>query len=550
MAHLIPAGWREVGATGAALREIETLQRLAEQLPDAYSLYHGVHWTNIEQAYAVYGEIDFIILAPDGKLLLIEQKSGFLSETPEGLIKKYQHQEQHIHSHLLRAVQGLRSRFAGTDSALSIEYLLYCPDYLVKNPLTAGIPAERMVDASRADSLAAVVQSLLPLSALTPQHKKVSHFLGDMLSLTPDPSAMIGRADQLVTRLSGGLASWARQLEFSPFRLRVCGTAGSGKTQLALAEYRAAVDAGLKPLYVCYNRPLADHVQSLLPAGGRVASFHALCDSFAREHGVTPDYAQASMWSDLETFFVQSQIPKNWQCDVLIVDEGQDFSESWRDIVLRLLKPEGRAIWLEDPLQNLYAKAPVKLDGWVSLHSYANFRSPRQIIDLLTALEPHGRPVQAASPFLGADIVVLTYPHTDTARLQYQTKHAITLCLGAGFTRADMALVSFRGRENSALLQLDRLGSHSLHSFTGQYDLFGVPQFRPGELLAESVYRFKGQSAPALIFTEIDFAEFDERAFKKLFVGMTRARLKLVLVMSERTHRCLEEKIGPMVNVG
>jgi superfamily I DNA and RNA helicase len=58
--------------------------------------------------------------------------------------------------------------------------------------------------------------------------------------------------------------------------------------------------------------------------------------------------------------------------------------------------------------------------------------------------------------------------------------------------------------------------------------------FREGGLLAESVYRFKGQSAPALIFTEIDFEELDDQTLRKLFVGMTRARLKLVLVMSER----------------
>ena len=48
------------------------------------------------------------------------------------------------------------------------------------------------------------------------------------------------------------------------------------------------------------------------------------------------------------------------------------------------------------------------------------------------------------------------------------------------------------------------------------------------------VYRFKGQSAPALIFTEIDFEDMTDLVLRKLFVGMTRARLKLVLVMSDR----------------
>ncbi len=41
--------------------------------------------------------------------------------------------------------------------------------------------------------------------------------------------------------------------------MRVTATAGSGKTQLALAVLTTAVAAGRRPLYVCCNRPLAGH---------------------------------------------------------------------------------------------------------------------------------------------------------------------------------------------------------------------------------------------------------------------------------------------------
>lgn len=51
--------------------------------------------------------------------------------------------------------------------------------------------------------------------------------------------------------------------------------------------------------------------------------------------------------------------------------------------------------------------------------------------------------------------------------------------------------------------------------------------------MTESVYRFKGQSAPAVVLAEIDFETLDEKAVRKLFVGATRATLKLVLVLSE-----------------
>jgi superfamily I DNA and RNA helicase len=280
----------------------------------------------------------------------------------------------------------------------------------------------------------------------------------------------------------------------------------------------------------------------LVPTGGRVASFHQLCDSFAREQGNNPDYRDPTIWKNLEQNLASSALPPAWQFDVLIVDEGQDFSEAWRDTLLRLLKPDGRAIWLEDPMQNLYGRDPVPLPGWVTLHSAANYRSPRQIVDLLASLAPAGHQIDAASPFAGADIDVLSYPAGDSAQLFFQTKQAITRCLGAGFARSDIALISFRGRENSALLNLDALGNHSLKSFDGSYDLFGNPVFRDGELLTESVYRFKGQSAPAVIFTEIDFATLDEKNFRKLFVGMTRARLKLVLVMSDQVASSLMQK--------
>ncbi|MGV7208750.1 ATP-binding domain-containing protein [Oxalobacteraceae bacterium A2-2] len=544
MAHLHPTGWQEMAATGAAAREIETLHYLKSTLADQpYRIYHGVHWTNVEHGYSVYDEIDFIIVAPSGRVLLIEQKAGFLNETPDGLIRHYAGKPVKVANHILRSIRGLAARFGGE---LSIDYLLYCPDYIVKDPRLAGIDPHHIIDAHGKHRLAQAIREILPVDSPEPneQFEKVTRFLGNMLSLRPDPSSMIGNAAGLVQRLSGGLATWARRLDFAPFRLHVMGTAGSGKTQLALAEYGAAIEAGLRPLYVCYNRPLADHIESLVPPGGRVASFHMLSDAWARENGAIPHYGAPGVWEEIEARMAASPLPPDWLYDVLIVDEGQDFSPAWRDILLRMLKPEGRAIWLEDPNQNLYGRDSVPLPGWVTLHSDTNYRSPRQIVSILSRIGAAQTPVEAGSPFRGADIEELTYPHGDTEAMLAQTRRAVTLCLGAGYARHDIAIASFRGREHSVILHLDQLGeAHSLKSFTGEYDLFGVPQYRDGGLLAESVYRFKGQSAPAIIFTEIDFEAIDQLVLRKLFVGMTRARLKLVMVLSERAQLQLLERI-------
>ncbi|KAK0357969.1 hypothetical protein LTR94_037264, partial [Friedmanniomyces endolithicus] len=78
-----------------------------------------------------------------------------------------------------------------------------------------------------------------------------------------------------------------------------------------------------------------------------------LSDAWLRAQDVTPDYGAADVWDKIETSMTGAELPETWQFDVVIVDEGQDFSVAWRDIVLRMLKPGGRAIWMEDPDQNL-----------------------------------------------------------------------------------------------------------------------------------------------------------------------------------------------------
>src|ERR1035437_5094112 len=182
MPEIYPAGWREFAVTGAAAREIETLSLLAGALPDSYCVYHGVHWTNIERGFSVYGEIDFIIVAPNGRILVIEQKSGFLDETPEGLVKNYSGKSKNVQSQIMRAIGGLMTRFGkgGNSLPLSIEYLLYCPDYRVKNPQMAGIDASHIIDSSNRDELVPVIQQLLPITDETPQLARVKRFLGDI----------------------------------------------------------------------------------------------------------------------------------------------------------------------------------------------------------------------------------------------------------------------------------------------------------------------------------------------------------------------------------
>ncbi|WP_263772127.1 ATP-binding domain-containing protein [Propionivibrio soli] len=535
MAHVIPTGWRELTALGAAQRELETLTVLANGLPDDYTIYHGLHWTRVHQGTAFFGEIDFVVVSPSGRLLLIEQKSGFLAETADGLCKAYGAKEKSVPIQMSRSMHALQTRLDQScpNPSFHLDALLYCPDYTVRQPGSAGIDPERIVDATRREHLVAVVKSILPLGAQAhPAIDKLHRFLADELELVPEVTAVAGQAGTLYTRLSGGLTHWARHIECDPFRLRVIGTAGSGKTQLALAVLRDAVVAGRRPLYVCYNRPLADHMALIAPSGGIVATYHQLADRIYRGAGHVPDFSQPGAFAQLEDFLSGFQPDESWLFDEIIVDEGQDFQEAWKDNVLRLLRPSGRAWWLEDPTQNLYGRQPVRLPGWVVVRSETNYRSPQDILVQLNQLMGNMHRFEAGSPLTGSGVEILVYK--DAPDLLKQTKRAITAGLSAGFRREMIALVTFRGREHSLLAPYDHLGPYPLKIFTGQYDLLGNPVFTSGDIASESIYRFKGQAAPCVIFTEVDFEVLGEKECRKLFVGMTRATMKLILVVSER----------------
>lgn len=573
MARTLPDGWEALDFSGSALREIETLRVLAA-LPDDFTVLHGVHWTRIDHGCSVYGEIDFIVVAPNGRVLLIEQKSGFLEETPDGLIKVYGALKKRVAPQIMRSVEALLTRFSSASSRsrhtkshpveqrLAIDYLLFCRDYTIRDADRAGLSPERIVDASRASRLREVVVDLLGPEppACSVDAATALRFFSDQLLLVADVGTLVGRTERWVTRLAGGLADWATRLEFSPFHLRVRGTAGSGKTQLALRVLADAVDRGRSALYLCYNRPLADHIARIAPQGAIATTFHGFGDRLLRARGLAPDFNANDLYPRLEGAVIEAR-PAEHECfDVVIVDEGQDFTAEWRDAALRFLRPAGQAYWLEDPMQNLYGREPVALEGWVTLHAHTNYRSPRDIIEAVVPLLAKGLPepassdlyaIRAASPLAGSELDISTWadddPATATRALFDVTMRAITRALAAGYRRSDIALLTFAGREHSRLLALDELGPHALRRFAGTYDLFGNPIYTSGEVLAETIYRFKGQSAPCVIFSEIDFEALDEKVVRKLFVGATRATTRLMLVMSERAARiCLAD--GPRSN--
>lgn len=544
--------------------EVRTLERLRDGLSDQYTIYHGVHWARAQTVGSAYGEIDFIIASAYGRLLAIEQKDTQIKPTDTDLYAQYTSNGNHrkdrhtapdksLTTQINRNLNALRTQFSRRypGRALDIDHLFYLPLARLQGTLPSSIDPLRVIDADRDHDLITVIESLLdqPTKASTNDYledlPRIEEFFTQKVGAVPHIGLLGRSAKEVTTHLSGGLSTWVSRLSITPWRLRVQGTAGSGKTQLALQALKEAHTLKRSAIYVCFNRPLADAMKMLAPDPSTVVTFHELARiALSQTENKTIDFLHPEAFTKLANEFITLSSKFINTFDTVIVDEGQDFEQSWADSLIGMAKEHAHILWLEDPEQALYSRPLVELPGWASLSSPINYRSPHLLVEFINWLGLTIEPIEAGSSIMGFDPIWYVYEDEDSPGPTTET--AIHALLSQGYVASNIAVLSFKGLARSQIAGSDgpqQLASLTLKKQQG-YDEFGNAVWTRGELLVDSVFRFKGQAADAIVLTEVDFAELGVQERRRLFVALTRARLQVVLVTSSRAAMQLQTRLS------
>ena len=114
-------------------------------------------------------------------------------------------------------------------------------------------------------------------------------FFLSSLHIVPDVASYKSSQERVYRQLLSGLSDVIDNLEFEPFRLRVTGTAGSGKTQVTLAFCDRMLAQGKSPLLLCFNRPLADKFREIATDGVTVSTYYEFCLQMAGMADIPPD---------------------------------------------------------------------------------------------------------------------------------------------------------------------------------------------------------------------------------------------------------------------
>lgn len=542
MAKLCPTLPIHSAARASDFAELDLLRTLELGLSNAYTLFHSVDWSRGTAEHEQHGEIDIVVVNLAGDVLLMEVKSGAVDLVKGGIFKSYGQETKNVTAQVGLQYGGLRNRLNDANLTVRLHHLLVMPNVTVANE-TVQWPRERIIDSTEMTQITSRVTQLLDPGLPNPeQQQRILAFFANRFQVETDVTALSCQLRNHVTRLSAGLATWVPRMTFPSGVLRVVGTAGSGKTQLALRLLRDADAGGLRATYLCFNRALADHMSKVAPVRTRVETFHEFALHVVKQSGQAVDFSQADAFDIMAAQCMTALETREPDLDLLVLDELQDMQPEWVEAILSRLKTGGRAVLLEDPEQQLYKdRVAFDIPEAVTVTSHENYRTPRTLVKLINLLRLTETPVQALSPFEGVmpDPIVYATP----AEIERCTAQAVERCLQRGFALADIAVVSMCGRKHSVLQGKDQLGKWTIQRFTGQFDAGSNPVWTQGQLLVESVRRFKGQAAPAVVLTECDMAQLDPANRRLLFVGLTRARVHLELVISSRMASLLEQTL-------
>jgi hypothetical protein len=339
-------------------------------------------------------------------------------------------------------------------------------------------------------------------------------------------------------------------------RALIEGGAGSGKTLLAIEKARQLATEGYNVLLVCFNQPLSKAIASHpalepLTTSGRltVSTFHELCRRLATEAVVLPPKPPKvgpEWFSVTLPQALDRAIPivgGRWQA--LVVDEGQDFDKRWLESLDLLLAEPGEDVCyiFHDPAQAMFRDDDTAALGLPSFPIEDNCRNARPIHEFAYqwysgSLSPQPLRDDGREPEL-----VVAEPGGGTVDAVREVLHRLVHL--EGVERSQIVVLTGIALSHS-LLWKQRRFKGDLVLWNGSVDDAGesralpadlVPPQPRGSIAIETIHRFKGLEREVVVVAEL--RPDDERLEKLLYVGATRAKHHLVMVVPPELSRRL-----------
>jgi hypothetical protein len=561
MARMLPAACPRDTPSEAERRIFEHIK---SETPDSWVALHSLGLTRHRRK--PWAEADFVLIAPRG-IFILEVKGGAVRRINREWWTNDQRLEESPFDQAAGAAAALFHDLRDEVPAVRASLVGHgvCFPNVIFDVEGTDLEGDLVYDARDVERpFARYVERLsqhweqrladrIPGFAPTPLGARDIRAVIDRLAkdfdLAPSLRADIGEVTRELVRLTDAQVATFRGLEENP-RVVIRGSAGTGKTLIAIADAERLAQRGARVLVTCHSNALRDYLAMRVAQESNidVLAFQRLCgelivkagmDDPRRPGGRAEEYydvlrptAALEAWCELE------DAP---QWDALVVDEAQDLLTGAASDVLDAVLVGGwnDGVWrlYLDPVQDIFVASHREVidrvcGRAVQFRLGINCRNTAEIgRDTSIAT---GCSIQETLPVNGPDPIWL--PYDDERDHRRLLGRQIRSWIEAGIRPDEITILSPVRRHNSVLADGMPAGVPSRLLDGPVLD----PSQRQNAVQFSTVAAFKGLESDVVLLLDMPFLGREDRS-ATTYVGMTRARAVLAVMYDQRLGSKLEE---------
>ena len=497
------------------------------QLADDWTVIYSLSWHGNRNQKTGDGEADFLLIHPRYGFMIAEIKGGSEIRVTDGeWFSKRRGQWVSIKDPFEQAVASSNELKKWLEKALPhikfppFMHFVVFPAHTQKGDMSPAGRREIICDDNDLASADRTIRSIAShwnrSCNLSEQDiSEIRQALRPDITIFSNRKLQMEEAQEQITLLTNQQLAIIEALRRQT-KLLVMGTAGTGKTVLALNSAKALAAAGNNTLLLCFNTPLAQFLKGESKGIKNLTtdSFHGLANRLIDESGLSYDDEE-----ELPLMLIEAADMLRIKFDAIVVDEAQDFQSDWWDALNDMYPSEGKPILhvFADSNQNIYEGAGVeRFAGMDPIELTKNCRNTIEIARIVhdcghIATEPsstHGPSptVELVSARSGINRQLATYLKQWVEEMRIPT--------------SDLAVITDSGQ-----LADDLFGS----------EIAGF-EFGDGSkntIQVDTIQRFKGLEAEAVICIfdpDKQDGQSDEALERLAYIGLSRAKALLVVL--------------------
>lgn len=526
MAKMIPHTYIDTGSEG----EKRIFEALQTKLPNDFFVFHSVRWISSDRNRS-QGEADFLVFHPQKGILIIEVKAGIIEvdsnrtwyqTNRNTLVKKeiFDPEKQADESKfkfisLLRNYQILVCHsvwFPSVDFGGQVLPPNYHKDMLLdikslNNP-------QKAIDKAFSFWQSQVGRST---NITLNEQSRIIEIIAPELNLVPSLKADHALREQKFNKLT---TEQAKVLEFLKLQniVVINGSAGTGKTVLAIEKARKLTQDGRKVLFLCFNKMLSDYLNGCYSHYGfKIATFDKLCSDYV---GFDRNFDKTRL-NFLEYLLNENN---DFPYTDIIIDEGQDFENDWLEYLEERVSIEGNFYVFYDQQQCLYFD---EVSKWIKnapckITLFINCRNTEAIAKTAYGTLGFAEKIPTLSGIEGEqpELFSMTNPKEF---YNWIDKTINKFLIDTNVDKSSVAILTMNTLENSFL-----------KDFISSSKLLLSENKENGFVCISTARKFKGLEADLVIIADLDWTNLENELYRKLFyTTCSRAKHNLYINANE-----------------